>query len=81
MDDKILLEELLCYEKNLCDIYMHGTIESSNENMFNQFLENLNETLNNQHEVYKIMEKEGYYKIEQAKCEDIKKAQQKFQTN
>ena len=79
MNDKMLLEELLCFEKNLCDIYMHATIESSNDFMFDNFIENLEQTLNNQHIVYKIMENANYYQVEKAKQENIKKAQQKFQ--
>ena len=67
MNDKMLLEELLCYEKNLCDIYMHATIESSNDFMFDNFIENLEQTLNNQHMVYKIMENANYYQVEKAK--------------
>jgi len=28
MDDKCLMENLLLVEKGVCDLYMHGTIES-----------------------------------------------------
>ena len=78
MDDKMLLEELLCYEKNLCDIYMHASIESSNDSIFNDFKKSLDETLKAQHDVYKILENEGYYTVSQAEEKNIKKAQKKF---
>lgn len=78
MDDKMLLEELLCYEKNLCDIYLHATIESSNEEMFDSFKKALNDTLKIQHDVYKMMENAGFYKVEQAEEKNILKAQKKF---
>lgn len=81
MDDKMLLEELLCYEKNLCDIYMHASIESSNDNIFNDYLKSLDDTLKAQHSIYKILENEGYYTVSQAEEKNIKKAQKKFGCN
>lgn len=81
MDDKMLLEELLCYEKNLCDIYMHAAIESSNDNIFNDFKKSLDEALKAQHDVYKILETEGYYTVSKAEEKNIKKAQKKFGCN
>lgn len=78
MNDKMMLEELLCYEKNLCDIYLHATIESSNENIFETFKKSLEDTLKTQHNVYKILETKGYYKVTQAEEKNIIKAQKKF---
>ena len=78
MDDKMLLEELLCYEKNLCDIYLHASIESSNENIFDIYRKSLDETLKIQHQVYKMMENAGFYTVEQVENKNVKKAQQKF---
>ena len=78
MDDKMLLEELLCYEKNLCDIYMHASIEASNDDIFNDFSKSLNDALKAQHDVYKILETEGYYTVSQSEEKNIKKAQKKF---
>ena len=78
MNDKMLLEELLCYEKNLCDIYLHASIESSNENMFEAYQKALGDTLKVQHDVYKIMENAGFYAVEEAEAKNIKKARKKF---
>lgn len=78
MDDKMLLEELLCYEKNLCDIYLHATIESSNESMFDAYKKCLEDSLESQHKIYKLMENAGFYTVEQVEDKKIKKAQQKF---
>ena len=33
MDDKCLMENLLLVEKGVCDLYMHGTIESGTANV------------------------------------------------
>ena len=31
MDDKNLMENMLLLEKGVCDLYLHGTVESSTE--------------------------------------------------
>ena len=37
MDDKNLMEGILLLEKGVCDLYMHGTIESSTDNVHQAF--------------------------------------------
>lgn len=64
MDSKFCLEELLCYEKNLIEIYVHATIESSNNSVYKTFYNNLSDSLELQHCIYKLMEQLGYYKVD-----------------
>lgn len=45
MDDKNLMEDVLLTVKGACDLYLHGTIESSTANVHNTFDQRLNETL------------------------------------
>lgn len=33
MDDKNLMEDILLLEKGVCDLYMHGTLESPTSNV------------------------------------------------
>ena len=33
MNDRDLMENMLLLEKGSCDLYLHGTIESSNQNV------------------------------------------------
>ena len=37
MDDRNLMETLLLLEKGVCNLYMHGTIESSTTNVNKAF--------------------------------------------
>ena len=41
MDDKNLMEDILLLEKGVCDLYMHGTIESSTDNVHGTFARHL----------------------------------------
>ena len=52
MDDKNLMEDVLLTVKGACDLYLHGTIESSTANVHNTFDQRLNETLQMQNEIY-----------------------------
>ena len=45
MDDKNLMENILLLEKGVCDLYMHGAIESSTANVHQAFNNALNESL------------------------------------
>ena len=45
MDDKNLMESLLMSTKGVCDLYMHGSIESGTTNVNNSFNKALNDTL------------------------------------
>ena len=77
MDDKCLMESLLMSVKGVCDLYLHGTIESSTENIHAVFCELLTETLKLQHEIYKKMEAKGWYQVEQAEEQKIQQEKQK----
>ena len=43
MDDKCIMENLLNVTKGVCDLYMHGSIESSSPNVHRAFTDALNE--------------------------------------
>ena len=45
MDDKCLMENLLLTTKGVCDLYLHGTIESSTADVHQAFDNALNESL------------------------------------
>ena len=51
MDDKCIFENLLQLTKGSADLYLHGTIESSTENINTTFHDILCETLKIQHEI------------------------------
>ena len=45
MDDKCIMENLLLTTKGVCDLYLHGTIESSTANVHQTFDCALNDSL------------------------------------
>ena len=81
MDDRALMEDLLLVTKGVCDLYMHGTIESSTPNVQTTFNDSLNDSLTMQAEIYKAMEQRGWYKTEQAEATKVQQAYNKFTTN
>ena len=45
MDDKCLMENMLLTTKGVCDLYMHGTIESATANVHCAFDKALKDSL------------------------------------
>ena len=78
MDDRNLMQDILLLEKGVCDLYMHGAIESSTQNINQTFKTALNESLCMQDDIYKKMEAKGWYQTEQAQQDKINTLKQKF---
>ncbi len=78
MDDKNLMEDILLLEKGVCDLFMHGTIESSTANVHNTFSSALTDALNMQDTLYTKMSAKGWYPSEQAEQSKISTVKQKF---
>jgi len=78
MDDKALFENILLLTKGAADLYLHGDIESSTENVHQVFCDLLTETLKLQHEISKKMEEKGWYPVEQAEQQKIQQTKQKY---
>jgi spore coat protein CotF len=78
MEDKSLFENLLLLEKGVCDLYMHGTIESSTKNIHTAFNNALDESLKMQDDMYTKMSAKGWYPTEQANESKINALKQKF---
>ena len=79
MDDKNLMEGILLLEKGVCDLYMHGTIESSTGNVHQTCSKALYESLGMQDGLYNEMSAKGWYPTEQVEQQKIKAVKQKFQ--
>ena len=78
MDDKNLMENILLLEKGVCDLFMHGAIESSTSNVHQVFSTALNESLCMQDTIYDKMASKGWYPTEQADQNKIRSVKQKF---
>lgn len=81
MEDKIIMNTVLTASKNLCDIMMHGALESSNKKVKTTFMKNLEKYLELQGSVYKSMEEAGLYTMENVSETKISKACSKFESS
>lgn len=63
MNDQLIMENYLLVLKSTVEVYVHGTLESSNKDIKEILQESLNETLNNQANTYTEMTKHGWYQI------------------
>ena len=78
MDDKNLMENILLLQKGVCDLYMHGTIESSTSDIHKSFNDALNESLCMQDKIYTKMSSKGWYSTNQVEQQKIDSVKQKF---
>ena len=78
MDDRCIMENLLLTTKGVCDLYLHGTIESSTQNVHQAFDSALEESLCIQDNIYKKMSANGWYSSETAQPEKVQKVKNQF---
>ena len=81
MEDKDLMEKELLTIKGVCDLYLHGAIESSTAEVHNAFKDALNKSLDIQNKIYNLMAEKGWYPMETADEQKINAAKQKFQNS
>lgn len=79
MQDKFLMEQLLNGSKVITDLYLHGYIEASNEKVQNVFLSVLNKALNLHTKIFKAMENEQFYSINNIEKSKIEKTASKLE--
>ena len=63
MNDQLIMDNYLLVLKSTVEVYVHGTLESSNLNIKNILCESLNETLDHQGRTYNEMTKYGWYTV------------------
>ncbi len=80
MEDKNLMENILLLEKGVCDLFLHGAIESSTANVHQTFSTALNDALCMQDTIYDKMAAKGWYPTEQVEQNKINSVRQKFST-
>ena len=78
MDDKTIMENILLTTKGVCDLYMHGAIESGTEKVNTAFKSALTDALCMQDSIYKQMTQKGWYTTENVSQDKIEKVKQKF---
>lgn len=78
MNDEKIMENLLLTTKGACDLYLHGAIESSTQNVNSAFDDALETSLCMQDGIYQKMMAQGWYPTEQAQQQQIDKVKNKF---
>ena len=71
MNDKLLLENYLLVLKSTVEVYVHGTLESSNKEIKDLLKCGLNSTLEHQEDTYNEMVKRNWYKVDNIKEKEI----------
>ena len=81
MNDQILLDNYLLILKSTVEVYVHGTQESSNEDIRNLFKESLNDILDSQAETYNTMVSYGWYQINNVDNTKLEETLNKINSN
>ena len=63
MNDQLIMDNYLLVLKSTVEVYVHGTLESSNEDSRSILKECLVDTLTNQANTYDLMTKYGWYNV------------------
>ena len=72
MNDQTLMENYLLILKSTVEVYVHGTLESSNLDVKSLLKDNLNKILDSQKNTYNLMTKYGWYQVNNVEKNIIK---------
>ena len=81
MDNKMALSDYLMILKSTVEVYVHGTIESSNSSVRDVLKAGLDDTLRHQANTYDKMVKYGFYKVNNVESSSISKTLNKIESN
>ena len=73
MNDELIMNNYLLLLKSTTEVYVHGTLESSNECVRKVLKSSLNDTLDSQNKTYNLMVENGWYKVVNVKEKEIEK--------
>lgn len=71
--NKIIMENYLLVLKSTVEVYVHGTLESSNEVVRESLKSCLNDIMTSQADTYDLMTKHGWYTVDNV---DVNKIQE-----
>ena len=81
MDNKMALSDYLMILKSTVEVYVHGTIESSNSSVRDVLKAGLDDTLRHQANTYDEMVKYGFYKVNNVDSSCISSTLNKIESN
>ena len=71
MNDQLIMDNYLLVLKSTVEVYVHGTLESSNEDSRSILKECLVDTLTNQANTYDLMTKYGWYNVKNVEATKV----------
>lgn len=77
MDDRLIMENYLLILKSTVEVYVHGTLESSNQEIRELLKAGLDNTMSFQADTYDEMTTFGWYEINNVKESKIKQTYDK----
>ena len=78
MNDREIMENILLTTKGVCDLYLHGAVESATAPVHEAFTCALNDALSMQSCIYQEMSERGWYSKQQAQEQSIRQVHQKY---
>ena len=81
MNDQILMDNYLMILKSTVEVYVHGTLESSNDDVRELLKECLNDTMSMQANTYDKMTECGWYNISNVESNQINETLNKIQSS
>ena len=81
MNDKLIMENYLLILKSTIEVYVHGTLESSNEKVRKALKNGLDETIKHQANTYDEMTNYGWYNVKNVDKKVIKETLKKIKNS
>lgn len=81
MNNQVLLDNYLLILKSTVEVYVHGTLESSNKDIRDLLKCGLDETMTHQADTYDLMKEYGFYNIPNVESNVISQTLQKIQNS
>ncbi len=81
MNDQLIMENYLLILKSTTEVYVHGTLESSNLDVKNILKNSLNQILDSQKNTYNLMTKYGWYQVNNVESNIVKDTYEKVNSS
>lgn len=81
MNDRIIMDNYLLLLKSTVEVYVHGTLESSNNDVRDLLKESLNDTMTMQADTYDKMTEYNWYNVSNVESVEIRKTITKINSN
>lgn len=81
MSDQLLFDNYLLVLKSTVEVFVHGTLESSNKDMKDLLKNGLDEIMACQERTYNEMTNNGWYTINNVKASEISKVLKKLESS